>query len=137
MARTGIRASAIIIKDNKILLIHRRKEGKEYWVFPGGGIEEGETGEETIAREVKEETELRCEKVKLAFKDYNFGNEHPFYFVEVEDGEPKLSGPEVERQSDDNWYYPEWVKIETARKLENLYPNSARDKLFDLIKNNR
>ena len=50
MTRTAVRASAIVIRDNKILLIHRKKEGREYWVFPGGGIEEGEKGEETIVK---------------------------------------------------------------------------------------
>ena len=29
MVRTGIRASAIVVRDNKILLIHRKKEGRE------------------------------------------------------------------------------------------------------------
>ncbi len=33
-----IRAVGILIKKNKVLLIHRKNE-KEYWVFPGGGVE--------------------------------------------------------------------------------------------------
>lgn len=40
-------ARAIIIKDNELLTIFRRKktkEGtKEYYVIPGGGVEDGET----------------------------------------------------------------------------------------------
>lgn len=42
MSRTGIRAAGILIKDNKILLIHRTREGKEFWVLPGGGVEKNE-----------------------------------------------------------------------------------------------
>lgn len=53
-----IRAAAIIIRNNKILLIHRRETGKEYWVFPGGGVKEGETTKDAAARELKEETSI-------------------------------------------------------------------------------
>jgi len=34
-----IKSMAIIIKDEKILLLHRINHGKEYYAFPGGGIE--------------------------------------------------------------------------------------------------
>ena len=37
------RVSAIIINDGKILLIHRFRDGKEYWVLPGGGVEQSES----------------------------------------------------------------------------------------------
>lgn len=40
--RIESRVRAIIIKDKKILLIHRIKKGDEYWVFPGGGVEESD-----------------------------------------------------------------------------------------------
>lgn len=66
MARTGIRASAIIIRDNKILLVHRKKDGREYWVFPGGGIEDYEKPEETVKREVFEGTNLRILRIMQA-----------------------------------------------------------------------
>ena len=50
MARTDKTARGVIIKNNKILLIHRLKKGEEYFVLPGGGIEDGETPEATIKR---------------------------------------------------------------------------------------
>ncbi len=53
-----MRAAAIILKEAKILLIHRFFNGKEYYVFPGGGVESGETPEEAAIREMKEETSL-------------------------------------------------------------------------------
>ena len=58
MARTDVRVSAIIIKNNEILLMHRKKNGEEYWVFPGGGVEDTEKAEQAIIREVTEETNL-------------------------------------------------------------------------------
>ena len=48
--------AAIIINNNKILLTQRGYgEYKDKWEFPGGKIEENETKEETIIREIKEE----------------------------------------------------------------------------------
>lgn len=53
--------AAIIEKDNKILIAQRLKgEFAGLWEFPGGKIEEGESPEQAIIREIKEEfdTEL-------------------------------------------------------------------------------
>ena len=49
---------ALILDNDKVLLIHRFKDGREYFVLPGGHIEDGETEEETLIREIKEETNL-------------------------------------------------------------------------------
>lgn len=43
----------ILNKDNKIFLVHKRNSNT--WDFPGGGIDEGETSEEAINREILEE----------------------------------------------------------------------------------
>ena len=61
------RASAVIIEDNKVLLIERVKPGFDYFVFPGGGVEEGENLEDTLKREVKEELSLEIKKWRLLF----------------------------------------------------------------------
>ena len=56
-------AAAIIEKDSRILIAKRRKGdtlgGK--WEFPGGKIEPGETPEECLKRELKEEFDVETE----------------------------------------------------------------------------
>lgn len=46
----------IIEKDGKLALVHKREN--DYYGFPGGGMEAGETYEEALIREIKEETGL-------------------------------------------------------------------------------
>ncbi|MBM7582557.1 8-oxo-dGTP diphosphatase [Caldicoprobacter guelmensis] len=55
--------AAIIMQDDKVL-IAQRAEGQKLagkWEFPGGKIEEGETPEECLKREIKEELNLDIE----------------------------------------------------------------------------
>jgi ADP-ribose pyrophosphatase YjhB (NUDIX family) len=63
-----IRVAAIIIKDGSILLVLHRKEKREYYLLPGGGIEEGENERAGLKREVKEEAGLYAEMVRFVFE---------------------------------------------------------------------
>ena len=64
-------AWAIIIENKKILLVKRLSDKKLFpnaWSFPGGKLEEWETLDEAVVREVKEETWLDL----LFFEQYSF-----------------------------------------------------------------
>ncbi|MDD3648114.1 MAG: NUDIX hydrolase [Candidatus Dojkabacteria bacterium] len=52
-------ADAVVIKNNKILLIKRKYDPfKDCWALPGGLVDYGETTENAVLRELKEETDL-------------------------------------------------------------------------------
>ena len=53
-----IRVSALILEQNRVLLIRHEKAGRAYWLLPGGGVEPGETIEQALRRELREETGL-------------------------------------------------------------------------------
>lgn len=60
-----IGAFAVILDEREqVLLCHRRDY--DFWNLPGGGIEAGEAPWECVIREVKEETGLNVEVVRLA-----------------------------------------------------------------------
>ena len=64
-SRKIIRVTAAIIElDDKILIAKRKSEDDifgGFWEFPGGKIEDGETPEECMARELMEELEIEVE----------------------------------------------------------------------------
>lgn len=45
-------------EENRVLLVRQEHEGREFWLLPGGGIEQGETARQAAAREMLEETGL-------------------------------------------------------------------------------
>ncbi|MEM2896168.1 MAG: NUDIX hydrolase [Candidatus Bathyarchaeia archaeon] len=57
---------AVIKKKGYVLLVKRRYDpGKGLWSIPGGLVELGETVQEAVKREVREETGLEVEVIKL------------------------------------------------------------------------
>lgn len=56
----------VLIEKEKILLVKRGREPfKGQWALPGGRIDENETAEECLKREMKEETGLEVEPIRL------------------------------------------------------------------------
>ena len=71
-------SAAIIMKDNKIFVTQRGYgEFKDWWEFPGRKIEEGETLEECLKREIKEElkADINIDKY-LCTVEYDYPNFH-------------------------------------------------------------
>ena len=69
-------------------LSHRSRDAKQFpdlWSFWGGGIEEGETSEEAVIREIKEELDWKLKQYKFLGVYYDsMPNEKHIYFSEVE-----------------------------------------------------
>jgi probable phosphoglycerate mutase len=77
------RACAAIIRDNHILMVREMHEQRDFWTLPGGGLEFGESYEEAVVREVKEEVNLEVKVIKHLFTcAYENGSEN-CYLVEI------------------------------------------------------
>ena len=110
-------AAAIIVNDkNQILLQSRADRNK--WGLPGGCQELGETFEETVLREIKEETGLIVDELKLKGKMIiEYPNKIFDFVVFTAD---KCNG--VPQEFEDNT--SEWIEISELLKQEKILPNS-------------
>jgi len=71
-------AAAIIIKDGKVFATQRGYgDYKDWWEFPGGKLEAGESYEEALAREIREElhAEIRIDRL-LHTVEYDYPRFH-------------------------------------------------------------
>lgn len=120
----------MIFNEGKILLIHRFNNGKEYYVLPGGGIEEDETPEAAIIRETKEETNLDVSvKSEPEFEIRDDYGLHYYFLAKSFSGNLELRGPEKERHSPENSYSPEWIDAKRIASL-NILPPKLKEKLL-------
>ncbi len=134
----------MILKDGKILLIKRVKPGQEYFIFPGGGVDAGESLEQALVREVKEELCLDVKKQQFIFSIENLavpqfitvhkGNRDEYYFlVEEYAGVPEIGGPEKERMNEQNQYHIAWLALSETGNIKNLYPREGVARLAEVL----
>lgn len=92
-------ARAIIFNtEGELLMVERHKAGEHYFVLPGGHVDEGETPEQAVIREVREETGLGVAVQKLLYtsRDDKFHNDQRFYLCTYQGGEPLLQADSIE-----------------------------------------
>ena len=73
------RAGIVVVDEGRVALIRRRRDGLRYHLFPGGGVEAGETDEDAAIREAHEELGVRVEIVRL-LGTVVFGTSTQVYF---------------------------------------------------------
>lgn len=112
-----VTVGAIVIKENKILLVKRNKEpGEGSWAIPGGSVKLGETLQEATEREVREETGLTIKAKEPVYTFDLIERDHQgqirFHYIIV-DLMADLMGGEL-HPSDDavdaRWFIPEDVE---------------------------
>lgn len=108
-----ISSRAVIIDGSKVLTMFRRKikdgNTKEYYVIPGGGQDAGETLEETVIRELKEEMNVEIRVLGYLGKSVWEDTTSNFFHCEIVKGTPQLGGEELERMKEENYYEPRFV----------------------------
>ena len=108
------RAAAILIQNNHIALIERHRAGRHYFSFPGGGVDEGETAEQAVVREVHEELGLHVRVIRQVAEAWFRGNRQVHFLVEQIGGEFGTgTGDEFSAGYDETHgtYHPLWIPI--------------------------
>ena len=112
--------AAVIYKDGCIYATQRGYgEFKDGWEFPGGKIKEGESPQEALVREIKEELDFEIEVGRLIDTvEYDYPEFHlsmRCYWCEIKSGDPVLKEHEAARWlSDDELFDVDWLPADEA-----------------------
>jgi 8-oxo-dGTP diphosphatase len=121
-------ARALIIHDGRLLTFRRKRfagnsgEWIEYYSIPGGGIDPGETPEQAVVRELREEMGVEITRGPLVAHRYSKGYEHYVFSATIVSGEPLLMADSEEAlyyMNEYNQYTVEWVPVSDLT-VENL-----------------
>ncbi|CAM3859616.1 MULTISPECIES: NUDIX domain-containing protein [Paenibacillus] len=141
MHHIRIRACALIIENDSILLVEFNDEHGVHYNLPAGGAEPGESIIEAVKREAREEANIDVEVGPLAFvyeyaphlNAYNHGTGHSLSLMfdcRISSGSPALPA-----KPDHNQTNVRWIQIDKIDDIV-LYPN-IKDHIKDYVNNKR
>ncbi|WP_343224067.1 MULTISPECIES: NUDIX hydrolase [Pseudoflavonifractor] len=126
----------IIIHDGKVAMVHSLKY--DYYKFPGGGIEDGESLEEALLREVAEESGLQVilpsiqeyglvHRIQKGQKEAKFIQDNYYFLCDVEEkvGSQQLDGYEAEEH-----FTLEYVDPTHAIRINREADHGPKDKIM-------
>ncbi len=114
----------LIIHEGKVLLLKRSENSKRWpgaWIGPGGNVDESEDYLSAIVRETEEETGLKIPASEFVLKAVGLGNHIDrqevyvvlFFVVHLSEDAELVDSDEGKAQ---------WVAIDEAKKLDNVFP---------------
>lgn len=122
------RAGIVLIHENKVALIERHRAGLDYFVFPGGGVDQDETPEQAAIREAMEELGIEVViKQKVAEIQFGAKSRQIYYLAEQTGGEFGSGAGEEYTDSDpdspeEGIYIPIWMPIDELVLHQDIYP---------------
>ena len=132
-----LRAVGVLVKDG-MLLVQRDRDGTEY-ALPGGHVKIGETTDDALRREFKEETgaDIKCSRLlwtEECFWNWDGRDAHNiafYYLVELcEDTTIPLTDEFVPHKDNDNVLIG-WMPVENLKNIT-IYPAFLKEEIFSL-----
>ena len=133
----GVRV-VITDEEKRILMVRQHHEGRDIWMVPGGGIEEGENSIEAAVREAKEETGLDIEVTGVVWHIEEVSPERGQRFVnymlgEIRGGELTLgSDPEFD-EGHQVLREVKFMSREEISALPHVYPRFFNDEIWGIL----
>lgn len=133
------RVCAIIISDGKILAMH--DERSPYFYLPGGRVQRGETAEDAVIREVKEELEIDAKIIRPLWLVQSFFTEDVdktdyhelclYFLIDVSGTDLDLRGEKFVITERSHTHTFEWLNFDRL-KDEYFYPLFLKKGIYDL-----
>ncbi len=130
---------AIVLNDDKLLVMRRSKNGREFCSLVGGTVDAGETPEQALYRELQEETgvEVKNHRQVITQEGGGFGSQQ-IYLCDYVSGEPALAPDSIEakiRTPQQNFYDPGWLPLKDL-PAANLLPVELKQALQKMLPDN-
>ncbi len=137
--RFNYRVCAIIINENKLLAMHN--EVSPYYYLPGGRVKLGETAENAILRELKEELNIDAKIIRPLWINQAFFKEDVmkekfheiciYFLVDVSETDILTRNNTFKGTETNRIHEFEWLSFEKL-KDEYIYPLFIKEKIFSL-----
>ena len=132
-----LRTVAVFLRDNKVL-VQREKDGKEY-DLPGGHVKIGETLEEGLIREMREEMGIDILCRRLIWSEECFWEWHGrkvhgiafYYLVEFAENAEVFAKDAFVSQKDNENVLVGWLPISALKDVV-IYPAFLKEEIFHL-----
>jgi 8-oxo-dGTP diphosphatase len=112
-------ACAVVIRDDKILIQKRLRQGRFVFEFPMGKVEENESFEEAAMRELREETGLNSSFVEIEVLVSNNNDEIAFVVLEISQNSIPLS--DKHRKQKYFWFHWNEIPLDDFHNTDKKY----------------
>ena len=137
--RFNYRVCGMIIHDNKILAMHDQRS--PYYYLPGGRVQLGETVEDAVLREIREELEIDAKIVRPLWFNQGFFTEDVsgerfheicvYFLMDVSHTDLLSRGEQFVLNENDQRHIFEWLEFDRL-KDEYFYPIFLKEKIWEL-----